>query len=322
MEKIGLRNLRGNPVTRSALTDILTNVFYIGLIRIKKTGEVFNGIHEPIIPKRLFDRVQRILAGKCGAKVFKHDMLFRRLLRCTNCASTLIGEKQKGHHYYRCHNKDCPVTSVREETVSATIKQYLEILTLKKADALLLRSRLKALESSLGEEEVKARAGLQLKLGQLRDRLNRLTDALIDGALDRDSFNSRKAALLLEQKDTEERMDTLISTMNSLPNKLEEFLELTTSLISQYETGILSEKRRILNVLTSNLSASREKVYFTMRSPYHEVLKLRENASSAHQPHAHRMLDLIIAAIQDHLKKESADSAFVDSDKPDSAQPP
>ena len=39
LEKLGLRNMRGNPVPRSALTNILSNVFYMGLIKIRKTGE-------------------------------------------------------------------------------------------------------------------------------------------------------------------------------------------------------------------------------------------------------------------------------------------
>ena len=40
------------------VSTILNNPFYCGLIRIKKTGETFAGIHQSLIPASLFKRVQ------------------------------------------------------------------------------------------------------------------------------------------------------------------------------------------------------------------------------------------------------------------------
>jgi len=39
------------------------NPFYIGVIRIKASGESYDGVHQPLIPKSLFDRVQDVLDG-------------------------------------------------------------------------------------------------------------------------------------------------------------------------------------------------------------------------------------------------------------------
>ena len=60
----GLRNRRGGKVTISGMSKFLNNPFYISVIRIKKTGELFRGAHKPIVAKALFDRVQQILDGK------------------------------------------------------------------------------------------------------------------------------------------------------------------------------------------------------------------------------------------------------------------
>ena len=51
------------------------------------------------------------------------------------------------------------------------------------------------------DEAAARRKGLELKMSQLAGRRARLTDALIDGLLDRDLFEERQAALLAEKAD-------------------------------------------------------------------------------------------------------------------------
>jgi hypothetical protein len=55
----GLRNRRGSLLTPNGLSVMLNNPFYIGLIRLRRTGELFEGGHQPLVSKPLFDRVQR-----------------------------------------------------------------------------------------------------------------------------------------------------------------------------------------------------------------------------------------------------------------------
>jgi site-specific DNA recombinase len=108
MFRLGLRNRNGGRVTRTGLSVLLNSPFYMGLIRLRRTGETFLGSHPPLISKSLFDRVQKILEGRFNTRTQKHDFLLRRLFTCKLCGYSLIGEMQKGHVYYRCHSKDCP----------------------------------------------------------------------------------------------------------------------------------------------------------------------------------------------------------------------
>ncbi len=104
LHKRGLRNHNGGIISMNGLTTMLNNPFYVGLIHIRKTNEIFQGIHPPLISKALYDEVQAVLAGKRTGKVIKHDHLFRRLIRCAHCTRHLIGETAKGKNvYYRCH---------------------------------------------------------------------------------------------------------------------------------------------------------------------------------------------------------------------------
>lgn len=81
-------------------------------IHIRRSNQTFEGVHEPLISKQLFDRVQAVLTGKLNTRTMRHDFLYRRRLTCKNCEYSLIGETQKGYIYYRCQRAECPTTSV------------------------------------------------------------------------------------------------------------------------------------------------------------------------------------------------------------------
>ena len=85
LQRLGLRNRRGGNVSLNGLSTILNNPFYIGLMRINTTGELFPGQHQPLVNKTLFERVQRILQGKTVDRMTRHDFTFRRLMRCASC---------------------------------------------------------------------------------------------------------------------------------------------------------------------------------------------------------------------------------------------
>jgi len=98
MAKRGLRTKHGKVLSLSAVSWVLHNPFYIGLIHIKRTGRTFQGKHPALVSKATFDRAQAILAGKTALRTVKYDFLFRRLIACAKCGLHLIGERQKGRY--------------------------------------------------------------------------------------------------------------------------------------------------------------------------------------------------------------------------------
>lgn len=113
MQKVGLKNRRGGEISIYGLSNVLRNPFYIGLIRVQSRKEIYEGAHDPLVKKSLFDQVQRVLDGKLSARPIKYDFLLRRTVRCKSCGNSLIGETQKGHIYCRCHTATCPITNVK-----------------------------------------------------------------------------------------------------------------------------------------------------------------------------------------------------------------
>ena len=105
--KHNLKGNKNNKISISSLQKILQNIFYIGLMKFK--GEVFEGTHEPLISKKLFDKVQEVMAKRGKKKdICKHHFAFLGLLKCASCGCSITAEIQKGHHYYHCTKKKGP----------------------------------------------------------------------------------------------------------------------------------------------------------------------------------------------------------------------
>ena len=279
LHRLGLRNHRGGRVTRTGLSTILNNPFYMGLIRIRRTNETFAGIHEPLIGKTMFERVQNVLTGKVNARTQRHAFMFRRMLTCATCGYSLIGERQKGYVYYRCHSKQCRSACIREEAVEAEVSRVLQSLRFSDQEKEYFKSRIGTLRVEWTSRQEDEMRGVKLRLDQVKDRLNRLTDAYLDQALDKTMFESRKNALLLEQKAVEENLTNLQRNGDPGLDRLGKFLELVGAASLSHRLALPEEKREMVQILTSNRQVDGKKLDLKPSFPFQEIENRLKNAS-------------------------------------------
>jgi DNA invertase Pin-like site-specific DNA recombinase len=291
----GLRNAGGKPLYDNSITAILNNPFYMGVIRISTTRETFPGAHEPLISKALFERVQSILRGKTVPQAKKHRFLFRQMVRCGNCERRhLTGERQRGGIYYRCHGERCQGVSWKGETLEAIAFDRIRRI---RFDAGGLGDIGDLVEKIYRESEASSgalKASLTLRLRHLDDRISRLTDLLIDEAIDRDTFNARKERLLMERQGILEDLKRA-ETRSPLIDMFEEFERNNRELL-RYESLLEDEKRELVDIVCSNFSVQAESSTFTLRSPYKEILEsddLEECAPDRGKVRARLILDIL-----------------------------
>ena len=287
MTRLGLRNRRGNLVSLNGFSTILNSPFYIGIIRLLKTGETFAGIHEPLVTTSVFHRVRAVLEGRTSSRTQRDGFVLRRLLTCRPCGYSLIGERQKGHVYYRCHTKDCPTTSVREDLALDAIRErVVRPVQLSSAELSTAQEVAHELRKDWATAQSSQREGLRLKAGQLGDRLTRLTDAFLDGAIENDLFQERKNALLLERRKFAEASAELEADPARSIDRAEEFLELCGSAENLYESAIGEEKRDLIALLTSNRYVEGKKLDMTWAPPFDSIAG--RNAVTSSRAHRYR----------------------------------
>lgn len=308
----GLRNTKGGKVTRNGMSQLLNNPFYIGLIRLARTGETFPGVHQALISKSLFDRVQTILKGKANARGWRQDLILRRLLICKYCGYSLIGEIQKGHTYYRCHTRGCQTKGVRAEAVEEVILRMLRPLQLDERERAYAKEKIARMAGNWEQESETQLKALRLRAARLQDRLARLTDAYIDRLIEKDIFEERKAAVLMARTDVEESIRRFNGGGPSGPDRLSKFLELANSAYSVYEKGLPTERRELLEIVTSNRRVEGKNVEMTLAEPFDLVATRYENSSGAPYRDTPRTWDKILPKLLAFFKENPAPTQVAD----------
>ncbi len=287
----GLRNRNGGTVTMNGLSKVLNNPFYVGIIRLTSTGETFQGVHEPLIAKSQFDRVQLVLRGKVAARTQVHNFPFRRTMICGACGYSLIGERRKGHVYYRCHTRDCPTTAVREEILDRTFLSILEPLYFDDEERIYLRQKLREVSERLLAQWEAETVANRLRLGQLQERLDRLTDAYIDRLIDKETFESRKETILLDRKTLEEKIG---QPKAAVVDRLTKFLGLAGDAHLLYQTTLPDEKRDLVKTLTLDRTLTGKTVVVALKTPFPEVANRYVFESSSPYRDRPRTLDAML----------------------------
>lgn len=295
---LGLRNKHGREVSRAGLAGILGNPFYAGLIYIARRGEVFKGGHEPLITQDLFNRVKDIREGKTNNRLQNHAFTYRRMIECKKCGRNLTGEKQKGRHYYRCHNRECHGTGLREDVIDEALLTVTDPWRFSQAEIAAFRDLSEEWKMDINKTETEQRVALQLKLGQITNRLDLLTDAMLDGTVDKATYVRRHNALVAEQSQTECDLKNLTKNVNSLPDRATEMFELASTAWDICRMGKSEEKRELVKIMCSNLQVEGKSLYVTTVSPFAELQKECGNTNGGPKRDIRRMWKIISQALE------------------------
>lgn len=250
---------RGNRgVSKHTVEHLLQNPFYCGLMRNGRTGELFPGIHEPLITPSQFERIAAIKSGRYVKKSTRHDHLLRRLFHCAVCTAVLTPERQKGRVYYRCHTVGCSTRTVREDALEAAVHRALARLELSEADRTKIDENYATWKADRGfPEELNA---IELRIAQAEARLDRVADLLIDEKLDQTTHDRKRDAIQIEIARLKEERRAL-SERTADEEDRSKFLELMKTLAPLYESAKAPEKRVLVENCFSNRTWDGKCVY-------------------------------------------------------------
>ena len=252
----GLTSHREKPIARSMLPQLLANLFYIGIFRF--AGETHEGSHQRIVSKALFDEVQNVMARRGRPhKPRRKRLPYLGFIQCGECGAAITGERQKGHHYYRCTRKLGPCSQkrfIREEALTDELRAVTAGAAIPAepgADMLAQIREWRQTESDCRASEL---AEERTRLGKAESRLSRLLDVYIDGEIEQAVYGPKKEELLHEKAGIRERIRRIEREGSAWLEPLQAFLNdailAETTALSGTETELRDFHRRI----GSNLS--------------------------------------------------------------------
>jgi DNA invertase Pin-like site-specific DNA recombinase len=143
LDKLGLSKIRGKKTSPQLVSKIFVKYikYYAGIIVNPWTNEEVQGIHEPMITKEEYFKIQSILSGKSNRvkRIRKNpNFLLRQTVKCGNCGSYLTGSCSQGrsqkYYYYHCFNKECSMygKAISKQKLEDDFVEYLKEITPKK----------------------------------------------------------------------------------------------------------------------------------------------------------------------------------------------
>ena len=273
-----LRGNLGKEIALSNVQSILQNIFYIGLM--KYGGEIFEGQHEPLISKKLFDSCQEVM-GKRGKfhHVRKNDFAFLGLLKCASCGASITAEKQKGHHYYRCTRKKGPCQEkhyLREEILTEQITSYLQKVSLSSQDTEKVLAALDS-EQDKAREDARAEAGvLKEQLTNVETKLAKLLDIYLADALSTEEYAAKKQSLLSEKMSLSEKITDFETKGVSWLEPAREFVKSLNQAANLLSSQNKAEMTTFLKNIGSNHILRNREFVFTPKIEYKLVAERSE----------------------------------------------
>ena len=211
------RKLKGRPLSRTQLHRLLQNPFYYGTFRYR--GEHYEGKHEPIISKKLFDEVQAVIKPRSRPTGFKYKpYIYRGLFRCGECGCFITSETQKGHNYLHCTKRvkrNCSQPYMREEKVTEQVAFALKAASIPDdwADWIVSQLELDQKNDLLAGQT--AEQAFKNEIRVIESKLDRLMIGYLDKLFGPDEYRESKNRLLAEKQDLSEKLNTLTNEYSS-----------------------------------------------------------------------------------------------------------
>jgi site-specific DNA recombinase len=252
----GLTSHREKPLSRSMLPRLLVNPFYIGLFKFG--GETHEGAHPPIVSKALFDEVQNVMARRGHPhKPRREPLPYLGFIQCGECGAAITGERQKGHHYYRCTRKLGPCSQkrfIREEALTDELRANTSRVAMPAAPGARMLAQIEKWRQTESDCQAEQLAAEKARLGKAETRISRLLDVYIDGSIEQADYTHKKKELLLEKTGVKERIRRIEKEGSAWLEPMETFLKNAILARTTALLGTEQELRDFHRRIGSNLS--------------------------------------------------------------------
>lgn len=264
----GLRTRGGAKLSKSRLADTLGDPFYYGAMRWNDI--VHSGLHEALVSREVWDKVQMVLRGKTTPHYKRHEFSFSKKIQCGECGGTISGEIKKGHIYYSCkHGKKCGQRgTIREEVLENQLMgafKLFEQITPAEADRIYAKIR----ENHTAETEYKQNAlsELQKRYNALQRQLDILYDDRLAEKISQERWEEKQLKINEERAQIQAEIDRLRSEETQYFELYINIIDLARRAREIYEKRTPAERRRLLSQIFSNLTLRDKIASYSLKKP-------------------------------------------------------
>ena len=275
----GFRTRQGGKVHASVLYRMLNNPFYTGIM--VRGGKHYQGKHQPLVSKELYDQCQRVFNGNRSSKQ-KHLFPLRGFITCPDCGCMVTASLQKGHQYYHCTNGKGLHSQGREHFKSELLNQKvaLKLQELQLDEEMVEMMYQAALVKSHDELTFveTAKANFVNQLNSLAQKRERTEDAFIDGSLPKDRYEARILDLNNQEADLSNQLKQIernleLNGKDTIEQTKKAFL---TAIYAEKDflCGDDFKKKELTEILLSNFTVKDQNIQQIQFKPAYQKMYL------------------------------------------------
>ena len=257
---------------KSQLENILKNPFYYGMVVFK--GVLYDGKHDPLITKELFDLTQLAFRKDNKPKhITAREFLFSGMVKCANCGCNISGEIKKGKYIYysctggkgECKQQHIYIPEIKLE--KQIIEAMGEIYITQEHKQWILQALRECFvdEQKYMQEQLNS---LNAKKQKLRARIDGLYLDKIDGIISEEFWlerhNSWTQALLTVQNNINAYERANIDFIEEGAK----FLKICNEVKDLYLYGTYKERKELINYVLQNLTIEGENIHYDYKKPF------------------------------------------------------
>ena len=268
----GKKTTGKKPYHKNRIKRMLANPFYYG--HFCYLGEVHEGKHTGIISKRLFDQVQVILERRGKMHPKTNDPLPLCGLVYCSCGMMYTAERhikrQKNGNvhtyvYYRCTRKSktvvCREPHIRAEELDKQLSDLLLCYALPTAWADKLRELMRKDELNEKADFERITGNDKEAIARLSDKLARLLDGYLDGDIERELYQDKRAEILGKKKLLQEQIEQATLGVSTWVEPMKSWIETAVSIHKIAKSDDLRAKKSLcLEIFGSNLKMRQKEV--------------------------------------------------------------
>ena len=288
LNTLGLK-IKGQPISRSGLAKMLSNIFYIG--KFIYNGVIYEGEHKAIISKDLFYRVKKLLnRGLPTSLPLKHDFTYSMMITCWYDGHYFVGYIKKGKYvYWKCYcrkgHKKCENQQISQIELEKQIESIFENLYIPLEDNLKIRKMLLQMHKEKCMFCDKTLEQINSEIEKIEKQSKLLTTKLLEGVIDDITYKEMKTEFSIKLDKLELEKDKIKEIPKSFSYYVENLLELCKDAPHLWKTAEPLKKRELLKIVCSNLQIKDRKLIVTLAPPFSQLSKIKINGQNLHSVH-------------------------------------
>lgn len=264
-------------VSQSQMETMLKNPFYYGVM--KYDGGLYPHKYEPIISKKIFDKVQAINDIRNVERdktLTKQTYTFQGILKCATCGCSYSSYVKKGRVYLRCTKSKegvvCNQPPTSEEHLLPQVNDLLERLSLSEQMVMQVLDILKKGHDDIQLYYQNAVSETRAKISKLNKKIDMLYDDRLEGRITTNDYDKYVTKYKKDKEELENKLVEYTNNDQSFVVTAEYLLKLAQNAKSVFESSQPAQKNQILRTLLANCKINQKRLQLNLLQPFSSLV--------------------------------------------------